>query len=68
MGWRKIIPIVILILLLIAVLIPTLAHEAAFPSTLSSQELGEWIGGIIHYWSNLFKMIADTIPSSTTGS
>jgi len=60
MGWRKIIPIVILILLLIAVLIPTLAHEAAFPSTPSSQELGEWIGG--------FKMIADTIPSSTTGS
>ena len=59
-NWRKIITIIILILQLIAALIPTLAHEARFPTSFSTQEIGQWFVQIYEYWKGVFHGIVET--------
>lgn len=60
-NWRKIITIIILILQLIAALIPTLAHEARFPTAFSTQEIGRWFVGIYEYWKGVFHGIVEAM-------
>ena len=54
MTLRRII-IIILVLQLIAVLIPTLAHEARFPSSFTTQDIGQWFVDIYEYWRGVFQ-------------
>jgi len=66
MNWRRIITIIILVLQLVAVLIPTLAHEARFPSSLSAQDIGQWFGGIYRYWREVFVGAIQAVTEGTT--
>ena len=53
----RIVTIIVLVVIALFILLPILSGQAPIPENLSPSEIGDFIGGYVHYWMAALRRI-----------